>query len=99
MVKTWVNGVEQQVRREKLGLAGGPAVVITDLGIMMFDDHTKEMYAKKYFPGVRPERIRENTGFAIDVTRAEEEEPIDPVEVKVLREHVDPANIYKTRPS
>lgn len=99
MVKTRINGIEKQVRREKLGLPGGPVTVISNRAIMLFDDQTKEMYVETYFPGVTPEEIKENTGFAIDVSRAKPEEPIPEEEVAVLREVVDPANIYKTRPA
>jgi glutaconate CoA-transferase, subunit B len=99
VVKEWVNGVEREIRREELGLTGGPVTVITNRAIMLFDDRTKEMYVKTYFPGVTPQEIAENTGFAIDLSRAEKGEPILKEEVAVLRESVDPANIYKTRPS
>jgi glutaconate CoA-transferase, subunit B len=97
MVKTWINAVEKQVRREDLGLSGGPVTVITNRAIMMFDDKTKEMYVKTFFPGNTPEEIKKNTGFDIDVSRAEEGEPILEEEVKALRECVDSTNIYKTR--
>ncbi len=97
MVKDWVNGIEKTVRREELGLSGGPVTVITSRAIMMFDDDTKEMYVSRYFPGVTPKEIMDNTGFDIDISRAKEEEPFLEEEVITLRETVDPANIYKTR--
>jgi len=54
--------------REKHGLKwGGPEAVISDLGIMRFDDKTKEMYVSAIFPGVTVDQIKENTGWDIKV--------------------------------
>jgi glutaconate CoA-transferase subunit B len=97
VVKDWVNGVERSVRREELGLTSGPSTVITSKGIMMFDDTTKVMYVKTLFPGVTAEEIKENTGFDIYTSRAMVGEPILDEEVRILREVIDPTNLYKTR--
>lgn len=68
----WINGPDG---RKKLGLPEvGPQAVITDLGIMRFDDKTKRIYLAEYFPGVKIEQIEENTGFEMDVSRAVETE-------------------------
>lgn len=53
-------------------------MVVTDLGIMKFDDETKRMYCAYMFPGVTPEIIQENTGFEIDCSRAETFERLPP---------------------
>src|SRR3990170_4279022 len=46
--------------RERAGLPrGGPAAVITDLGIYRFDEATKEMFLESVHPGVRIEDIKE----------------------------------------
>lgn len=95
MVKKWPEGT--WVRREELGLPGGPSCFISTLGIMRYDDETKIMYVDQYFPGVRVQQIKENTGFDIDVSRATEAEPILVEELRVLREEADPLNIYRTR--
>ena len=41
--------------REKVGLPGnrGPQMVVTDLGIMKFDEQTKRMYCAYMFPDVK----------------------------------------------
>lgn len=63
--------------RKKAGLAPdkGPRAVITDLGIMRFDENTKRMYLAEYYPGVSMDDIIANTGFEIRVSDAIEAEP------------------------
>lgn len=48
----------------------GPIAVVTDLGVMKFDEETKKMYLWGYYPSASPELVKENTGFDIDVSRA-----------------------------
>ena len=43
-------------------------MVVTDLGIMKFDEETKRMYLAYYYPFSSPEMVQENTGFEIDVS-------------------------------
>lgn len=87
----WLSGAGA---REMAGLyRGGPSTVITDLGMLKFDDKTKEMYLAEYYPGVTPAKIRDNTGFALDVSKAVDSKPITDDEVKMLREQVDPQKL------
>jgi glutaconate CoA-transferase subunit B len=95
MVKKWPEGT--MVRREELGLPGGPIAFISSLAIMRFDDKTKLMFVERLFPGNSAEMVKENTGFDIDVSRAREADPVKKEELKVLREEADPLNIYRTR--
>lgn len=77
--------------RERAGLLpGGPTAVITNLGVMYFDDDTKEMYLAKYYPGVTTQQILDNMEFSVDTSRAVEAEPPTEMELKILRERVDP---------
>lgn len=77
--------------RERAGLLpGGPTAVITNLGVMYFDDETKEMYLAKYYPGVTAEQILENMEFSVDTSRATEAEPPTERELTILRDKVDP---------
>ena len=78
--------------RERAGLkpGGGPTAVITNLGMMYFDDDTKEMYLARYYPGVTPQDILDNMEFSVDISRAIEAEPPTEMELKILRERVDP---------
>jgi glutaconate CoA-transferase subunit B len=77
--------------REKAGLLpGGPSAVITNLGMMLFDRDTKEMYLAKYYPGITPQQILDNMEFSVDISRAEEATPPTERELGILRETVDP---------
>jgi glutaconate CoA-transferase subunit B len=77
--------------REREGLLpGGPTAVITNLGVMHFDDDTKETYLAFYYPGVTPRDILDNMEFSVDVSRAAEAAPPTEVELTILRERVDP---------
>ncbi len=95
MVKKWPEGT--LVRREELGMRGGPGCFISSMGICKFDEGDKIMYLDRYFPGITPEDIKANTGFDIDVSRATEADPILVDEIRILREEIDPLNIYKMR--
>ena len=46
--------------RERAGLPGnrGPQMVVTDLGIMKFDEETKRMYLAYYYPYSSPEMVQ-----------------------------------------
>jgi glutaconate CoA-transferase subunit B len=82
--------------REKKGLPGnrGPVMVVTDKGILKFDEETKRMYLAGYFPNSSPEDIIENTGFEIDVTRAEAIEAPSPEVIRIMREEIDPGHAF-----
>lgn len=77
--------------REREGLLpGGPTAVVTNLGVMHFDDDSKEMYLACYYPGVTPREILANMEFPVDVSRAAEAMPPTEVELTILRDRVDP---------
>jgi glutaconate CoA-transferase subunit B len=77
--------------RENAGLPkGGPHRVITDMGVMGFDDETKRMFLEGYYPGVTPEDILEKMEFEIDISRASEVLPPTLAELTLLREKCDP---------
>jgi glutaconate CoA-transferase subunit B len=81
--------------REKVGLPGnkGPRVVVTELGIMKFDEDTKRIYLAEYYPGVTVEQIVENTGFKMDVSRAVQAPPPTEEELTILLTKVDPQRL------
>jgi glutaconate CoA-transferase, subunit B len=80
--------------RKELGLQrGGALAVVTNLGVMKFDEATREMYLAEVYPGVPVSRIEENTGFPIDVSRAVEGISPTSEELKILREEVDPQRL------
>jgi glutaconate CoA-transferase subunit B len=80
--------------RREAGLPeGGPAMVITNMGTMRFDDTTKEMYLSGYYPGITPEEILEKMEFPVDISRAREEVPPTAEELQLLREECDPQRL------
>ena len=87
----WYQGGDS---RRKLGFKrGGPMAVVTNLGVMRFDDETRKMYVSAYYPGVIPQDIIDNTGFSIDVSRAFESELPTKDELRILRQEVDPQRL------
>jgi len=87
----WLTGGES--RRHAGYRRGGPLAVVSDLGVMKFEDQTKEMYLAEYYRGVTPEHIAENTGFSMDVSRAVAAEPPNAEELRILRDDVDPQRL------
>ena len=54
--------------RQKVGLPrGGPATVITTMGILKFDSKTKEMILVSVHPDVSADAVRANTGWPLKV--------------------------------
>ncbi len=80
--------------REKAGLPeGGPIMVITNLGVMRFDDTTKQMYLHRVYPGISPQTILDNMEFEVDISRSTTEIPPTAEELKILREVCDPQRL------
>jgi glutaconate CoA-transferase subunit B len=87
----WLTG---EASRMKAGLVrGGPLAVVTNLGVMKFDEASKAMYLAEYYPSVSPCRIHENTGFEVDLSRAVESAPPSSEELRILRDEVDPQRL------
>ena len=80
--------------RERLGIGGGPEAVITDLGVMRFDE-TGEMYVDSIHPETTRESIQNETAW--DIAFADElrstPEP-DEETVRLIREDLDPKGMY-----
>lgn len=82
--------------REKAGLPAdtGPYRVVTQLGIMGFDEKSKRMKLLSVHPGVTVEQVKAKTGFdliipdKVTVTKSPTEK-----ELKILRTDIDPAGI------
>ncbi len=82
--------------RERAGLVGGgPWRVISHLGVMGFDEETCRMKLISYHPGVAPEVIQQFTGFEMLIPNdvAETPKPAEE-ELRVLREEVDPCQLF-----
>src|SRR5690606_20452931 len=55
--------------RERLGLRGrGPVLIITDLGVLEPDPATCELTLTAVHPGVKVDRVRAATGWALTVS-------------------------------
>ena len=84
-----------QGAREAAGLPAGtgPYRVITQLGVMGFDEN-KEMSLLSVHPGITVEEVQENTSFELHVKGeiAVTEEPTRE-ELRLLREEIDPTGI------
>jgi glutaconate CoA-transferase subunit B len=87
----WLRGGDS--RREAGYTRGGPMAVVTNLGVMKFDEQSRRMYLAACYPGVRPAQVAENTGFVLDLTRAEEALPPSTEELSILRREVDPQRL------
>ena len=84
----WLTGGDS---RRQAGLpGGGPESVITSLGVLAFDESTKQMYLDRFYEFTSPNEIHENTGFSLDISHAKQEAPPTSIELRILREQVDP---------
>jgi glutaconate CoA-transferase, subunit B len=74
--------------RKRIGLTGqGPTAVITDLGILCPDEHTKELILTSIHPGVTIDHVREATGWDLKISiELEATAPPSAEELSVLRE-------------
>jgi glutaconate CoA-transferase, subunit B len=81
-------------RREAGLTTGGMFRVVTDLGLLGFDDGSKRMKLMALHPGVTIDRVQENTGFEllIEADLPVTDPPTDD-ELKVLRD-LDPERLY-----
>jgi glutaconate CoA-transferase subunit B len=87
----WLTGGDS---RHRAGYRrGGPLAVVTNLCVLGFDEVSKEMYLRERYPGVAIEEIVENTGFALDVSRARVATPPTAEELRILRDEVDPQRL------
>ena len=90
----YLDGADSGSSRKKAGLPeGGPVMVVSNLGVMRFDDITKEMYLAGTYPGITTQKILDNMEFDIDVSRAKEVLPPSEDELKLLRDKCDPQRL------
>ena len=87
----WLDGAG---RREEVGLTrGGPAAVITNMAVMGFDEHTREMVLQGVYPGVSPQQVVDNMSFEVDISSARQIMPPSKEELRILREVCDPQRL------
>ncbi len=83
--------------REKLNIPGqGPAVVVTDMGVLRFHPGSREMYLTALHPSATVEQVRENAGWDLMVAdKLEITEPPTAEEIRIIRVELDPQGIYR----
>jgi glutaconate CoA-transferase subunit B len=83
--------------RERLGLTGGPQLVVTNLCVLDFDERTKAKRLKSLHPGVTVEQVRDATGFELLIPAGEIPHTRVPTkeEVRLIREEIDPSGMRK----
>jgi glutaconate CoA-transferase subunit B len=65
------------------------------MGVLRFDDKTKEMYLSSYHPGLTVDQVKQNTGWDLKVSPdVKTTEPPTVKEVEILRKHLDPQGIF-----
>lgn len=81
--------------REAAGLrGGGPQAVVTDLGILE-PDANGELVLAALHPGASVEQAKANTGWDLKtMEELRETKPPSEVELRILREELDPTGIY-----
>jgi len=83
--------------RERLGLEGGPRIVVSNLAVMDFHPVSKRMRLKSVHPGVTIEAVQEATGFELLLPEGSIAETRRPTEaqVRLIRETIDPDEMRK----
>lgn len=84
-----------RAEREATGArGGGPVVIVTNLGILEPDENG-ELILTALHPGCTYDQVKENTGWAIRAAETvRTTEPVTEVELKILREELDPDGAY-----
>jgi glutaconate CoA-transferase subunit B len=81
--------------REQVGLPrGGPATVITTLGVLHFDPDTREMVLTSIHPCVTVDQIRKNTGWSLKVAADLNQTPIPTPEELAMLKQFDPEGYW-----
>ncbi len=81
--------------REQVGLPrGGPATVITTLGVLRFDPETCEMVLSSIHPGISVEDVRQNTGWTLQVAANLIQTPVPSPEELVMIKQFDPEGYW-----
>ncbi|HEV8439421.1 MAG TPA: CoA-transferase [Methylomirabilota bacterium] len=81
--------------RERVGLpGGGPAAVITTLGVFRFDADTREMILASYHPGQGIEGVKAATGWDLRVAADVGETPTPTAEELAIVRSCDPGGFW-----
>ena len=81
--------------RERVGLPrGGPAAVITTLGVLGFDPASKQAYLRSYHPGQSPDTLRASTGWDLQIAPDVAETPAPSAEELAIIRRYDPQGFW-----
>lgn len=81
--------------RSRQGLArGGPAAVITTLGVLRFDPNTREAYLSQVHPGITPETVVEQTGWELKTASKITVSPAPTAEELAIIHRYDPHGFW-----
>jgi len=83
--------------RERLGLQGGPQLVVSNLAVMDFHPISKRMMLKSVHPGLSVEGVQAATGFEMLLPEDPVPETSRPTQaqVRLIRESIDPDGMRK----
>ena len=77
--------------RQQAGLPrGGPATVITTLGVLRFDPNTCEMVLSSTHPGVSVDQVLQNTGWSLGLSENLSQTPAPTEDELVMLKRFDP---------
>jgi glutaconate CoA-transferase, subunit B len=83
--------------RAQLGLSGGgPELMITDKGILNFDNSQREMQLSALYPGVTVDDVKAEVGWPLRLAgKMKEVDPPSAEELRLIREELDPGAMYR----
>jgi glutaconate CoA-transferase subunit B len=83
--------------RERLGLQGGPELVVSNFAVMDFHPGSKRMMLRSVHPGIRVEEVQAATGFDLLLPEepVPETRPPTRLQVDLIREKIDPDGMRK----
>jgi len=83
--------------RAKLGLpGGGPELMITDKGILNFDNSQREMQLSALYPGITIDEVKAEVGWPLRLAgKMEDVDPPSAEELRLIREELDPGAMYR----
>ena len=83
--------------RQRLGLEGGPELVVTNLAVLDFEPVSKRMRLQSVHPGITVEQVQAATGFELLLPAGEVPITRKPTQsqVRMIRENIDPDNMRK----
>jgi len=82
-------------RKQWLGSHGAPTCLVTDLGVFGWDPGTGRMIPRSLHPGVTPDRVKERTGFALEIARGVPVTPPPTAEEIAIIHAADPLEVRK----